>query len=139
MCREAPLRHAGGMEEKSGEDLMPKGRVENLLKREDRTPDERREIARKAGRASGKARREKRRLQDIVRVMLDADSKDDPDMTVGEALVASMIENAMAGDVKAFVALRDTAGYKPTEKQQTELSGSLSLGWMSPGSEPKED
>lgn len=126
------------MEEKNGEDLMGTN-TKGLLKKEDRTPSERRESARNAGVASGKSRRERKRLQDIVRAMLDAKSKDDPDVTVGEALVASMIENAMAGDVKAFVALRDTAGYKPTEKQQTELSGSLSLGWMAPGSETKED
>lgn len=116
---------------------MPKGRVENLIKREDRTPDERRESARNAGRASGKARREKRRLQDIVRVMLDADSKDDPDMTVGEALVASMIENALAGDVKAFVALRDTAGDKPTERTRTEHTGGITFGWLA--EPPKEE
>lgn len=123
------------MEEKNGEDLMAKGH-ENLRVP---TSEQAREYGRKGGIRSAEKRKERKRLQDIVRTMLAADSKDDPDVTVGEALVASMIENAMAGDVKAFVALRDTAGYKPTEKQQTELSGCLSLGWMSPGSEPKED
>lgn len=123
------------MEEKNGEDLMAKGH-ENLRVP---TSEQAREYGRKGGLRSAEKRKERKRLQDIVRTMLAADSKDDPDVTVGEALVASMIENAMAGDVKAFVALRDTAGYKPTEKQQTELSGSLSLGWMAPGSEPKED
>lgn len=123
------------MEEKNGEDLMAKGH-ENLRVP---TSEQAREYGRKGGLRSAEKRKERKRLQDIVRTMLAADSKDDPDVTVGEALVASMIENAMAGDVKAFVALRDTAGYKPTEKQQTELSGSLSLGWMAPGSETKED
>ena len=136
MCREAPLRHAGGMEEKNGEDLMGTN-TKGLLKKEDRTPSERRESARNAGVASGKSRRERKRLQDIVRAMLDAKSKDDPDVTVGEALVASMIENAMAGDVKAFVALRDTAGDKPTERTRTEHTGGITFGWLA--EPPKEE
>lgn len=127
------MRYAGGVEDEGGEGV--KGR-ENLIRNEDRTPEERRANARVAGIASGKARRERRRLQEIVRAMLDAKSIDDPDQTVAEALVASMIESALAGDVKAFTALRDTAGEKPTEKQQTELSGGLSLGWMTTA--PKE-
>lgn len=61
--------------------------------------------------------------------MLDAKSIDDPEQTVAEALVASMIESALAGDVKAFTALRDTAGEKPTEKQQTSHSGEVAFFW----------
>ena len=109
----------------------------NLIPFGERSESEQREIRKKGGRRSGEVRRERRRLQDIVRAMLDAKSIDDPEQTVSEALVASMIESAMAGDVKAFIALRDTAGEKPAEKQQTELSGGLSLGWMTTA--PKED
>lgn len=108
---------------------MTKGRVENLIPQNCRTKDERREIAKKGGRRSGEVRRERRRLQDIVRAMLDAKSIDDPEQTVSEALVSSMIESAMAGDVKAFIALRDTAGEKPAEKQQTNHSGEISFSW----------
>ena len=109
----------------------------NLIPFGERSESEQREIRKKGGRRSGEVRRERRRLQDIVRAMLDAKSIDDPEQTESEALVASMIESAMAGDVKAFIALRDTAGEKPAEKQQTELSGGLSLGWMTTA--PKED
>lgn len=121
------------MEEKNGEDLMAKGH-ENLRVP---TSEQAREYGRKGGLRSAEKRKERKRLQDIVRTMLAADSKDDPDVTVGEALVASMIENALAGDVKAFVALRDTAGDKPTERTRTEHTGGITFGWLA--EPPKEE
>lgn len=109
----------------------------NLIPFSERSEKEQREIRRKGGLRSGEVRRERRRLQDIVRAMLDAKSIDDPDQTVSEALVASMIESAMAGDVKAFIALRDTAGEKPVERQLAEVSGALEIAWSA--TEKKEE
>ena len=45
--------------------------------------------------------------------------------TVGEAVVDSIIATAMAGDVKAFVAIADRVEGKPV--QQVDLSGELSV------------
>lgn len=101
----------------------------NLLPQSKRTKSEQREIARKGGKRSGEVRREKRRLRDIVRTMLEADSAEMPGLSVAEAITASMIESAMNGDVKAYVALRDTAGEKPVDKQQTEHAGEISFSW----------
>ena len=39
---------------------------ENLIKNSDRTPSERRELARKAGKASGEARRRKRDSRELM-------------------------------------------------------------------------
>jgi len=50
--------------------LPPKGRPENLIPNSQRTPEERRENARKAGKASVEARREKKRLSTIYGEML---------------------------------------------------------------------
>jgi len=47
-----------------------KGRPENLIPNSQRTPEERRENARKAGKASVEARREKKRLSTIYGEML---------------------------------------------------------------------
>ena len=50
----------------------------NLIPNEERTPRERRENARKAGIASGKARREKKTIQKILADLLDGQIKDSP-------------------------------------------------------------
>ena len=50
----------------------------NLIPNEERTPSERRENARKAGIASGKARREKKTIQKILSDLLDGQIKDNP-------------------------------------------------------------
>lgn len=44
---------------------MPRSGIKNLIPNEARTPEERRKNARKAGKASGKARREKKLLSQI--------------------------------------------------------------------------
>lgn len=92
--------------------------IENLVPNEDRTPDERRENARKAGIASGVARRKKRDLREACLAILDMDvtTKAGDTMTGAEAMVAKLFQQAMKGNIKAFIALRDTAGQKPVEK-----------------------
>ena len=50
----------------------------NLIPNEERTPSERRENARKAGVASGKARREKKTIQKILADLLDGQIKNSP-------------------------------------------------------------
>ena len=50
----------------------------NLIPNNERTPSERRENARKAGVASGKARREKKTIQKILADLLDSEIKDSP-------------------------------------------------------------
>lgn len=50
----------------------------NLIPNEERTPRERRENARKAGIASGKARREKKTIQNILAALCDSKCSDIP-------------------------------------------------------------
>lgn len=50
----------------------------NLIPNEERTPRERRENARKAGIASGKARREKKTIQNILTALCDSKCSDIP-------------------------------------------------------------
>ena len=81
------------------------------------------EKGRKGGVASGAARREKKILTEILMKKL---AKKLPDGgTVGEAVVDSIIATAMAGDVKAFVAIADRVEGKPV--QQVDVSGELSV------------
>lgn len=100
---------------------------ENLVPNEKRTPSERRANAKKAGLASGAARRRRKTFKELLDIALQKEL--DGEGTYGEAVVASMIEAALAGDVKAFVAIRDTVGEKPVEKTSSEIAGGLSISW----------
>ena len=92
--------------------------IDNLVPNENRTPEERRENARKAGIASGVARRRKKDLREACLAILEMEitTKSGDKMTGSEAMVAKLFQQAMKGNIKAFIALRDTAGQKPVEK-----------------------
>ena len=82
-----------------------------------RTKEEARSRGRNGGIASGKARREKRTLRQCLEILLGlpAPAGHEGDDT-REAVSAALIKKALAGDVAAFSAIRDTIGEKPTDK-----------------------
>ena len=99
---------------------------ENLIQNSESwqtTPSERRKNARKAGIASGEARRRKRDIKRALDALLEKDitAKNGETMTGAEAIALKLMEKALNGDVKAFEVLRDSAGQKPTSK--LEVSG----------------
>ena len=112
---------------------------QNLIKNEDLTPSERRERAIKAGKASGKARREKKAMKDTLADLLSMPLKDGKsadvetiknlaalkgkNITVQEAIMLAQIQKAMKGDTKAAEYVRDTSGNKL--KEGVELSGGI--------------
>lgn len=83
--------------------------VENLKPLNTRTKEEQREIAIKAGKASGEARRKKKRFKELFNSVLD-----ETDVETGErhdmSIAKAMINKAKKGNVKAFEAIRDTVG-----------------------------
>lgn len=94
-----------------------------------RTPEERRKLARIAGKASGAARRRKADFRKTLNLLLTAQI-DSPewtpmlealglDSTLESAINAAIIKEALQGDVKAYVAIRDTLGQ--TTKSQEDL------------------
>ena len=91
---------------------------QNLLKPEDLTPNQRRENASKAGKASGEARRKKKLLRECLEILLEKEITDKKGETMSgaEALSTKLFAEAMKGNIKAFEVLRDTAGQKPVEK-----------------------
>lgn len=101
----------------------------NLVPNESRTPSQRRENARKAGKASGRSRREKRDMRETFRAMLDMplrpggttqaqtmDGMDGKNMTVGQAIALAQLRKAMAGDTRAAEFVRDTSGQRPSDR-----------------------
>ena len=86
---------------------------ENLVSLADRTTEEQREIARKGGIASGKARKERKTLKEELLLLL---SNGDTQAKISLAL----IQEAMNGNTKAFEVVRDTVGEKPVDKAEVK-------------------
>ena len=101
----------------------------NLIPMSERTEEEVRELAKKGGIASGEARREKKAMKDQIKLLLSLPLKDKKAIKQLEslgidtenidnqmAMVISMWQKAIKGDVQAFNTLRDTVGEKPKEE-----------------------
>ena len=94
-----------------------------------RTAKERRELAIIAGKASGKSRRRKAALRDtmnrLLTMQVDVDGLSDilladgGESTYEEVIGMAMIEQAMAGNVKAYQAIMQTVGQ--TSKSDSDL------------------
>lgn len=95
------------------------------------TPEERKDKASRAGKASGEARRLRRTQADILRQILVLDYTD-PErrkllMQLGlsgsfaDAINLSVLEKAAKGDVEAARYMRDTIGEKPREDMQVSV------------------
>ena len=94
--------------------MAKKYNTENLIKNEELTPSERRESARRAGKASGKARAEKKRLGDLLKILLEQETENGK--TNAEEITAQLVRQAKKGNIKAFEVVRDTIGEKPAEE-----------------------
>ena len=94
-----------------------------------RTRNERRQLAKKAGKASGKARREKKAMKENLQTILamtlksgklaDIDSVQNfaalagKNITVQDAILIKQTQKAMMGDTRAAEFVRDLSGNKP--------------------------
>lgn len=90
---------------------------------DNRTPDERRELAIKAGKASGKARRRKADFRKTLNLLLTAEIDSEEwkpvlealgvECTLESALNMAMIKEALAGDTKAATFVAKYSGQSP--------------------------
>ena len=97
------------------------------LKGHEFTSDQSREEAarngRKGGKASGEARRRRKELRELVNIAFErvvSHDKDGRPITADEAMVLKQLQNALDGDTKAFVVLRDTAGQQPVQRVEVD-------------------
>ena len=103
---------------------MPRGNPQNLTSLGDRTIEERQKIARKAGQASGKARRNKAMLRDCLEILMEKkylDKNTGKKYTGAEMLSIDLFQRALdeqdtAKKARAFEVIRDTSGQKPVDK-----------------------
>lgn len=115
--------------------------ADNLIPNEQRTPEERRANARKAGVASGKARRKKANLRKAFETILQAEVTSPNvkkkleelgfDSTNEMALAMVMMQKAMKGNVRAFeqISKLTTTDVKDSldKKEQKERIKSIEL------------
>lgn len=108
------------------------GNPQNLIPNSRRTPEERSELARKMGKASGKARRKKRTMKAAAKLLLDMAVANpsvekkmleygipEEEITNQMAIMVAMINQATKGNVKAAAFLRDTVGESPAERMNS--------------------
>ena len=98
---------------------MSKGH-ENLIPTNKRSKEEARELGRKGGIASGKARRERKTLKDELIMLLE---DDDNNFKISVAL----LKRALDGDISAFTTIRDTIGEKPTDKIEADVNSEVNI------------
>lgn len=94
-----------------------------------RTPSERKEAAKKAGKASGEARRKRVSIREDAIAILQAVVKkpelvaalkqlgiNDESPTIQRAILAGQVVSAIKGNTKAAIYIRDTCGEKPVDR-----------------------
>ena len=78
------------------------------------TTEKAREIGRKGGKASVKARRRKKELKQLLEMALSQPAEVEG-MDNYMAIVVALVNEGKLGNVKAFEVIRDTLGQKPTD------------------------
>ena len=94
---------------------------DNLIPMNERTEDEQREIARKGGIESGKARRRKRTMKEAAQIILKAPVNDEQAKLLKKYGIAEQdctkaVQMAADGDLKAAEFVRDILGENPQYK-----------------------
>lgn len=96
-----------------------------------RTAEKRRENARKAGIASGVARREKRTLRAQLLTLLDTTkkTKDGEEKTLRELAALALIKRAISGDPSAFKVIRETIGEDVPKQVEVESKSRVKISF----------
>lgn len=116
--------------------MVPKNSLDNLVRNSDLTPSQRKARASKAGKASAKARRERKAMREIAldllampvtKEMEDGLRQQSPlsmpkgRLTAEQGVVLVQLAKALAGDTRAVEFIRDTSGQKPAEKVEASV------------------
>lgn len=107
------------------------------------SPEQRREMGRKGGIASGEAKRAKKAMRERLEILLDMPMKSGKgadieaiknfaalkgkNITVQDAMMIAQIQKALKGDTVAATFVRDTAGQNPTQKIEAEVDMDLNI------------
>lgn len=83
----------------------------NLIRNEDRTPSERRENARKAGKASGEARRKKKAFKDALLAVLESKNKEGK--SYQDIVAMGFVKRLATGDPRSIELMLQIIGEYP--------------------------
>ena len=96
---------------------------QNLKPNSERAPSERKQLARKAGKATGKARREKRTMKQLLEIALSmmVTNKKGETASRKEVIAIQLVNKAASGDLKAMDLLTKLIG-EQIVRQETEVT-----------------
>lgn len=96
---------------------------QNLKPNSERTPSERKQLASKAGKASGKARREKRTMKQLLEIALSlmVTNKKGETASRKEVIAIQLVNRAASGDLRAIDLLTKLIG-EQIVRQETEVT-----------------
>lgn len=104
---------------------LPRGNYENLVQNRSTTPEQRREWASKAGKASAAKRYQHKLQKDILKDILSLECDDQEavnalkalglDESFANAANLAVLRRAVKGDVESLRYIRDTIGEKPRD------------------------
>lgn len=116
---------------------------ENLIPFADRTESEQREIRRKGGKASGKARRERKTMRETAEYYLNlpqhkgkvdtmdrirtSDDVKGANLTNQDMIILKHIDQARKGNNRSAEFLRDLVGERPTDRQEVTVRGAVEI------------
>jgi len=80
----------------------------NLVSLADRPPEEVREISKKGGIASGEARREKKKMREMLQMCLEMENK--KGMTYQQLVTMGLINGAIKGNARNYKVILETLG-----------------------------
>ena len=107
---------------KNKEGEMTEKQLQNLVQNNERTPNERREMAKKAGKASGVSRRKSKSIREALKALLSGKAEYNGELMLGnDAIALSVFNKALNGDVQAFKEIRDTVGEKPVDRLEANV------------------
>jgi len=121
--------------------MQTDAQIANLVPTTSLTEAERRELAQRAGRASGASRARKKLMKERLKELLalpmkkgrltasvtSLDGYKNANVTVEERIVLAIASKAAHGDVKAAEFIRDTIGEAPVQEMRVEQSAASSL------------
>jgi len=96
---------------------------DNLVSFADRTPEERRELGRLAGIASGEAKRKKKEMREMLKICLEM--KNNKGLTYKQLATMGLINGAIKGNAQNYRTILETLGELKAPEEENKSNGVL--------------
>lgn len=102
---------------------MAKNPKDNLIYFSERTPEERRELGRQAGIASGEAKRKKKAMKEMLEACLEM--KNNQGLTYRQLATMGLIKGAIKGNAQNYRTILETLGELKAVEEEAKNNGVL--------------